>query len=760
MKALQNMQVRKRDGSLQPMDSTRIERNVARAMEGVKGVNLSDVLMNLEVQFYDGITTTEIDSACVKAAEGLISVDTPNYDLVAGRLHMNVIRKEALGDYTPIPTYELVKRNIALGLYHPCLLEVYSEEDFNWMDSIIDHTRDENLRYGATVQWREKYLIQNRVTRKVVETPQYAYMLMAAMAYHKYSAKERRKHIKEFYDVCTSLNLPTPIMSGLRSTRLQFSSCTVIEAGDSLDSIGATTQAIMNYVADKAGIGIGGGAIRSEGDPIRAGDAVHTGVVPFFRLWQSAIKSCSQGGVRGGAGNIFSVVWHKQCYDDILVLRNNRGSEDSRVRRVDYGIMWNRYLLRRCLNKENISLFSPADKITPGLYEAYFKEDQSEFIRLYEKYEQDPNVPKTVVSGEDLLNRFLSERAETGRIYSMMVDEVNTHTTFKAPIRQSNLCMEITLPTEPVQSNGDGLISLCILMGYDLGAITGSSKADFDRVLSRLSKVAVRFLNALIDIQSYMMPQAERATMLYRSLGIGVVNLAYFLAKRKLKYGEPDALKTVHRLFEAISWHTWNASMELAKEFGPCPGFGNTHMADGRLVVDSYCKAVDELVDVELEQDWATLRENIVKYGTRNAAAISLMPAETSATVANAANGAERIRALIVEKGAKDGYFKQVMPEIDKLADFYELAWECDNESYLKTMAVIQKFTDQAISVNTYYDPNNYPNGRVPMKMIRRDWLLSVKWGIKNVYYHNTNDHSNDVASINEDDCADGGCKL
>lgn len=758
---MSNMNVVKRSGVREPLDFTKIENNVLRAMEGVSGVNLSDVLMNLKLQFYDGITSKQIDATTIKAAEGLITVERPNYDLVAGRLHMNVIRKEALGQWTPMPILELVKRNVALGLYHPDLLTVYSEEEYKWMDSIIDHDRDYDYRYGATVQWREKYLIQNRANKTIAETPQYAYMLMAAMAYSRHSKDDRRKHIREFYEVCEHLNLPTPIMAGLRSTRMQYSSCTTIECEDTLPSIGAAAQAMMAYVADKAGIGGGVGSIRAEGDPIRTGDAVHTGVTPFYRLFQAAIKSCSQGGVRGGAGTLFAPIWHKQMYDTILVLRNNRGTEDNRVRRVDYGIQWNRYLLRRCMNNEQIPLFSPAEKVTPGLYQAFFKRDQSEFVELYEKYEKDPSVSKTWVNGGDLLNRFLMERAETGRIYSMMVDEVNEHTTFDVPIRQSNLCMEITLPTEPVQQDpNEGLISLCILMGYDLAAIKGSTKQDFDKVLGRLSRVAVRFLNALIDIQEYLRPEAKRATMLYRSLGIGVINFAQFLAKRKTRYGEPEALKLTHQLFEAMAWHTWNASVELAAEQGACPGFQNTRMAKGELIIDTYNRSIDEFANFEYQYDWEDLRERVLKYGTRNAAALALMPAETSSVVSNGVNGIERVRELITIKGAKDGVFTQAMPELDKLAKYYDLAWECDNESYLKTVAVMQKFVDQAISTNFYYDPVRFPGGMVPMKQIRRDWLLSVKWGIKNTYYHNTFDHSNEQSSIEDDGCGDGGCKL
>ncbi|MFA0028401.1 class 1a ribonucleoside-diphosphate reductase subunit alpha [Vibrio breoganii] len=758
----QKLTVTKRHGRKEAIDLEKIHRVITWAAEGLDNVSVSQVELKSQIQFYDGITTSDIHETIIKAAADLISEDTPDYQFLAARLSVFHLRKKAYGQYEPPTLFDQVSKMVDAGKYDKHLLEDYSREEFELMDSFIDHRRDLNFSYAAVKQLEGKYFVQNRVTKEIYESAQFLYMLVSACLFSKYPRETRLDYIRRFYDAVSmfKISLPTPIMSGVRTPTRQFSSCVLIECGDSLDSINATASSIVRYVSQRAGIGINAGRIRALGSEIRNGEAFHTGCIPFYKYFQTAVKCCSQGGVRGGAATVFYPLWHGEV-QNLMVLKNNRGVEENRVRHMDYGVQLNKLMYQRLIEGGNITLFSPSD--VPGLYDAFF-EDQDEFERLYTQYEGDPSIKQEQVKAIELFSILMQERASTGRIYIQNVDHCNTHSPFDskvAPVRQSNLCLEIALPTKPLSNVDDetGEIALCTLSAFNLGAIN-----ELDD-LAELSELVVRALDALLDYQDYPLPAARVSTMNRRTLGVGVINYAYYLAKNGAKYSDGSGNALTHRTFEAIQYHLLKASVGLAKEQGACPSFHETTYAQGILPIDTYKRTLDKTCEEPLHYDWETLRKEIKQYGLRNSTLTALMPSETSSQISNATNGIEPPRGYVSVKASKDGILKQVVPEFAQYKDNYELLWDIpNNDGYLNLVGIMQKFVDQSISANTNYDPNKYESGKVPMKLLLRDLLNAYKMGVKTLYYHNTRDGAKDdqkdVVVEQEDDCAGGGCKI
>jgi ribonucleoside-diphosphate reductase alpha chain len=745
-----SIMVRKRNGVLEPLDLEKMHKVVFWATRGIENVSASEVEIRSQIQFYDGIKTSDVQETLIKSAADLISEDTPNYQYVAGRLINYHLRKEVYKSYSPSSLLELVNKNVAKGFYDAQILEAYSEAEWFELDSYIKHERDENFAYVAMEQWRGKYLIQNRVTGEIFETPQMAYMLIAATLFQSYDKAVRLSWIKKYYDHASlgNISLPTPVMSGVRTPQRQFSSCVLIEAGDSLDSINATTGSIVKYVSQKAGMGIGAGRIRAIGSPIRKGAAYHTGVVPFLKLFQSATKSCSQGGVRSGSATVYYPIWHLEI-EDLIVLKNNKGTEENRVRQMDYGVQFNKLMYERLISGGDITCFSPHD--VPEVYDAFFS-NQDRFRELYEAAEADPAIRKKSIKAVDLFTKFMQERKDTGRIYLQNVDHANTHSPFKeeiAPIKMSNLCAEIDLPTVPLNDLNDeeGRIALCTLSAINWGNIEKPS--DFQE----LCELAVRGLDALLSYQNYPVRAAELSTQEYRPLGIGIINFAYFLAKNGVSYSDPKALALVDEYAEAWSYYLIKASADLAVEQGPCTKWENLKYADGRLPIDTRKMEVDELVPHVERMDWDGLRSQILKSGIRNATLMALMPAETSAQISNATNGIEAPRSYVSIKQSKHGVLKQVVPEFERLKENYELLWDQKSpEGYLKICSVLQKYIDQGISINTSYNPTYYPDEKIPMSEMIQHLLLAYKYGNKQLYYFNTFDGQGeiDVAAMNK----------
>ena len=759
MNAATNIKVTKRDGRLENIDLDKIHRVVTWAAEGLQNVSVSQVELKSHIQFYNGIRTDDIHETIIKAAADLISQDTPDYQYLAARLAIFHLRKIAYGEFEPPHLYDHVKKLTEAGKYDRHIIADYSREEFDELNAYIDHSRDMTFSYAAVKQLEGKYLVQNRVTRQIYETPQFLYILVAMCLFSKYPKETRLDYVKRFYDAVSTfkVSLPTPIMSGVRTPTRQFSSCVLIECDDSLDSINATTSAIVKYVSQRAGIGINAGRIRGLGSEIRGGEAQHTGCIPFFKMFQAAVKSCSQGGVRGGAATLFYPLWHIEA-ESLLVLKNNRGVEDNRIRQLDYGVQINRLLYTRLIKGGNITLFSPNE--VPGLYDAFFA-DQDEFERLYTQYEQDPNIRKRTLPATELFSTLMQERAGTGRIYIQNVDHCNTHSPFDprvAPVHQSNLCMEIALPTKPLDNINDpnGEIALCTLSAFNLGALNNLDE------LEELADLTVRALDALLDYQDYPVAAARTATMNRRTLGIGVINYAYYLAKNGVRYSDDSALGLTHRTFEAMQYYLLKASVNLAKEYSACPLFNQTVYSQGKLPIDTYKKDLDAVCNEPLHYDWESLRADIVKYGLRNSTLTALMPSETSSQIANATNGIEPPRGLVTVKASKDGILKQVVPEFETLKDAYETLWQLPgNEGYLKLVGVMQKFVDQSISANTAYDPNKFEGSKVSMKQMLKDLLTAYKYGVKTLYYHNTRDGADDTQTdIQDDGCAGGACKI
>ncbi|KLV09041.1 ribonucleotide-diphosphate reductase subunit alpha [Photobacterium aquae] len=753
----QQLTVTKRDGRNENIDLEKIHRVITWAAEGLENVSVSQVELKSHIQFYDGIKTEDIHETIIKAAADLISEESPDYQYLAARLAIFHLRKKAYGQFEPPKLYDHVTNLVEKGKYDQHLLEDYSKEEFDVMDQFIDHWRDMNFSYAAVKQLEGKYLVQNRVSGEIFESAQFLYVMIAACLFSKYPRETRLDYIKRFYDAVSQfkISLPTPIMSGVRTPTRQFSSCVLIECDDSLDSINATASSIVRYVSQRAGIGINAGRIRALGSEIRGGEAFHTGCIPFYKYFQTAVKCCSQGGVRGGAATLFYPIWHGEV-ESLLVLKNNRGVEENRVRHMDYGVQINKLMYTRLIKGENISLFSPSD--VPGLYDAFFA-DQAEFERLYVKYEQDESIKRKTIKAIDLFSLLMQERASTGRIYIQNVDHCNTHSPFDpsvAPIRQSNLCLEIALPTKPLNNVEDenGEIALCTLSAFNLGAIDSLDD------LEELAELTVRALDALLDYQDYPLPAAYRSTMNRRTLGVGVINFAYYLAKHGVRYSDGSANNLTHEAFEAIQYYLLKASVGLAKEQGACPAFNETTYAQGILPIDTYKKDIDNICSAELRYDWEALREEIKTHGLRNSTLSALMPSETSSQISNATNGIEPPRGYVSVKASKDGILKQVVPEYSKYKNNYELLWNIgSNDGYLQLVGIMQKFIDQAISANTNYDPSSQPGGKVPMKLLLKDLLTAYKLGVKTLYYHNTRDGASDAqGDVGADDCT--SCKI
>jgi ribonucleoside-diphosphate reductase alpha chain len=749
--------VTKRNGKKEAIDLEKIHRVIAWAAEGLEHVSVSQVELKSHIQFYDGIKTEDIHETIIKSAADLISEESPDYQYLSARLAVFHLRKKAYGQFEPPALYTHIVNLVETGKYDAHLLTDYNQADFEKMEAFLDHKRDLNFSYAAIKQLEGKYLVQNRVNGEIYESAQFLYLLVAACLFSKYPEETRLTYVENFYHAISlfKISLPTPIMAGVRTPTRQFSSCVLIECGDSLDSINATSSAIVKYVSQRAGIGVNAGRIRALGSTIRNGEAFHTGCIPFYKLFQTAVKSCSQGGVRGGAATLFYPLWHLEV-ESLLVLKNNRGVED-RVRHLDYGVQFNKVMYQRLIKGGSITLFSPSD--VPGLYDAFF-EDQDKFEALYIQYENDDSIRKKRIKAIELFTLFAQERASTGRIYLQNVDHCNTHSPFeptKAAIRQSNLCLEIALPTKPMNDihDADGEIALCTLSAFNLGAIDSLDE------LEGLADLAVRALDCLLDYQDYPIAAAESASMARRTLGIGVINYAYYLAKNGLYYSNGSANNLTHRTFEAIQYYLLKATNELAKEQGACPKFDETRLSQGILPIDTYKKSVDSITDEPLHHDWESLRKSIQKYGVRNSTVSALMPSETSSQISNATNGIEPPRGLISIKASKDGVLKQVVPEYEKLKNNYELLWNIpDNQGYLELIGIMQKFVDQTISANTNYDPSKFEGGKVPVKQILKDILTAYKFGVKTIYYHNTRDGASDDIEVEDDDCAGGACKI
>lgn len=737
--------VKKRSGASEPLDLEKLHKVVFYACENITGVSPSEVEIKSHIQFTNGITTEAIQETLIKAAADLITEETPNYQWVAGRLINYHLRKQVYGQFQPPHLQEIAEKNVKKGYYDPQFFELYTAEEIDQLNSHINHKRDENISYVGMEQFRGKYLVQNRVTGEIFETPQIAYMMIAATLFSKYPQETRMRYVKDFYDAISTfdISLPTPIMAGVRTPQRQFSSCVLIETGDSLDSINATSSAIVKYVSQKAGIGVGAGSIRAVGSPVRNGDTSHTGVVPFYKLFQASVKSCSQGGVRGGAATLYYPIWHYEV-EDLLVLKNNKGTEDNRVRHLDYGVQFNKLMYERLLTGGDISLFSPND--VPGLYDAFFN-DQDKFKELYETAERNTRLRKKSVPAIELFSSFMEERKSTGRIYLMNVDHANTHGAFiehMAPIKQSNLCCEINLPTKPLNSivDDEGEISLCTLSAINWGNI--KKPEDF----AKPCDLAVRALDELLDYQNYPVLAAELSTMNRRPLGVGIINFAYWLAKQDKNYQDIDAegLAIVDEYAEAWSYYLIKASNDLAQEKGAIDKNSETKYAYGITPNMTYKRDLDELVPHVERMPWAELRENLKVHGIRNSTLMALMPAETSAQISNSTNGIEPPRAFVSVKQSKHGVLKQVVPGYPRLKNKYDLLWDQRSpEGYLKIMAVLQKYIDQGISVNTSYNPEFFEDEKIPMSVMLQHLLMFYKYGGKQLYYFNTYDGQGEI---------------
>ena len=729
----------KRNGSVESLNLEKIHKMVEMACDGVAGVSESAIEMNANLQIFDGIKTDDIQEILIKSANDLISLDTPNYQFVAARLLLFSLRKavyNAHPDSHP-HLYSHIKDCIGHGLYDPALLDSYSEEEWDEINSMVDYDRDYMFTYAGLRQVVDKYLVQDRSSNEVYETPQQMYVMIAATLFQRYPQESRLTYVKKYYDAISrhKINIPTPIMGGVRTPLRQFASCVLVDIDDTLDSIFSSDMAIGYYVAQRAGIGINAGRIRGINSKIRGGEVQHTGVVPFLKKFESTVRCCTQNGIRGGSATVHFPIWHQEI-EDILVLKNNKGTEDNRVRKLDYSIQLSELFYKRFISSGNITLFSPHD--TPGLYDAF---GTDKFDDLYIRYESDDSIPKTVVPAQDLILAMLKERAETGRIYLMNIDHCNTHSSFKDKVNMSNLCQEITLPTDPIQSlQGQGEIALCILSAINVGKITKTSE------LENLCDLAVRGLEELIDYQEYPVKAAEDSTIARRSLGIGYIGLAHYLAKQGVKYNDQGAYDLVHELTESFQYYLLKASNQLSKERGPCGNFSVTKYHDGILPIDTYKKDVDNITSVAYQHDWNSLRDDIQKFGLRHSTLSAQMPSESSSVVSNATNGIEPPRDYLSVKKSKKGPLKQIVPQYNTLKNNYTLLWDMpSNEGYIKVVAVMQKFFDQAISGNWSYNPENYPNNEIPMSVFSMDLLNTYKYGWKTSYYQNTYDNKKDT---------------
>ena len=735
----------KRDGTREHLNIDKIHFVVEEACKGLAGVSSSQIEMNANLQFYDGMTTHQIQEILVRSANDLISLDTPNYQYAAARLLSYALYKQVFGQFEPMSLYQIIKNNIARKVYDPEILEKYTQEEIEKLDSYIHHKRDENFTYAGLRQVVDKYLCQDRSSGEIFETPQHMYMLIAATLFANYPKEERMYYVRKYYDATSlfRINIPTPVMAGVRTPVRQFASCVLVDSADTLDSIFASDMAIGRYTAQRAGIGINAGRIRGVNSKIRGGEVAHTGIIPFLKKFESTVRCCTQNGVRGGSATTHFPFWHQEI-EDILVLKNNKGTEDNRVRKLDYSIQLNLTMYQRLLAGGDITLFSPHD--VPGLYEAYFGEP-AKFQELYEKYERATSIKKKTVPAMELFSALIKERAETGRIYIMNVDHCNTHSSFKDTVYMSNLCQEITLPTKPLDhiDDKDGEIALCILSAINVGTIKDLND------LEELCELAVRALEEIIDYQRYPIHAAEISTKARRSLGVGYIGLAHYLAKNRVQYSDPQAWKLVHDLSEAFQYYLLKASNKLAQERGACEYFSRTKYADGILPIDTYKKDFDAIVANELNYDWESLRNSIKEHGLRHSTLSAQMPSESSSVVSNATNGIEPPRGYLSVKKSKKGPLKQIVPQYQTLKNHYTLLWDMpSNEGYINVVAAMQKFFDQAISGNWSYNPTHFENNEVPMSVMMQDLLTTYKLGWKTSYYQNTYDYKTDPSELEE----------
>ena len=731
------IKVIKSDGSKVSIDLDKIHKMVEKSCRNITGVSESLVEMNSGLQFYDGITTQEIQKILVKSASDLISLESPNYQFVAARLLLFAVQKQVFNTkwkdseiYPPLK--DIVERNVEKGLYTEDLLNDYTDKEYEKLNSYLRHSRDYEFTYAGLQQVVDKYLIQDRSTGTLFETPQFMYMLIAMTLFRNYDKDKRLSYIQKYYNATSTfkINIPTPIMAGVRTPLKQFASCVLVDSDDTLDSLFASDMAIGRYVAQRAGIGINAGRVRGLGAKIRGGEVQHTGVIPFLKKFESTVRCCTQNGVRGGSATVHFPIWHQEI-EDIIVLKNNKGTEDNRVRKLDYSIQLSELFYKRFLNNEEITLFSPHD--VPGLYEAFGTDT---FDEMYEKYENAYSIPKKKISARELITDLLKERAETGRIYIMNIDHSNTHSSFLDKVNMSNLCQEITLPTDPIQHIDDhsGEIALCILSAVNVGVVK-------DEELEEICDLAVRGLEELIDYQEYPVSAAEMSTRARRSLGIGYIGLAHYLAKNRVKYSDQNAWNLVHELTEKFQYYLLKSSNELAKEKGACDYFDRTKYSKGILPIDTYKKDVDDIVKPKYTMDWEKLRAEIMTNGLRHSTLTAQMPSESSSVSSNATNGIEPPRDYLSVKKSKKGTLKQIVPQYSHLKSAYTLLWDMpDNTGYINIVAVIQKFFDQGISGNWSYNPENYDNNEVPVSVMAKDLLNTYKYGWKTSYYQNTMD--------------------
>ena len=739
--------VKKRNGrGTEELDLNKIHVMVEEACVGLSGVSVSQVEMQSELSFYDGITTADIQETLIRSASDLISLENPNYQFVAARLLLFALRKSLNGRMWETCSFkEQIAYGVSEGVYDKAIFDYYTDEELSILDSYIDHDRDLKFTYAGLRQVYDKYLCQDRSTGRVYETPQFMYMLIAATVFHAYPEKTRISFVKKYYDAISRhlINIPTPIMAGVRTPIRQYASCVLVESDDSLDSIFASDMAIGYYTSQRAGIGINAGRIRALGSRIRDGEVQHTGIIPFLKKFEATVRCCTQNGVRGGSATVHFPIWHREI-EDILVLKNNKGTEDNRVRKLDYSIQISKIFYERFITAGEISLFSPHD--VPGLYDAFGTE---KFDNLYAQYESDESIPRKTISAQDLFLALVKERAETGRIYVMNIDHCNTHSSFDVPVRMSNLCQEITLPTEPLNhiDDEDGEIALCILSAINVGRLRHLSD------LENLCDLSVRALDELIDYQGYPVKAAERTTKARRSLGVGFIGLAHYLAKNGEHYDDRASLQLIHDLTESFQYYLLKSSCQLAQEKGACDDFVDTKYYKGLLPIDHYKREVDDLVKPVYNHDWSELREQIKEHGLRNSTLSAQMPSESSSVVCNATNGVEPPRDYLSIKKSKKGTLKQIVPSYVTLKNNYTLLWDMkDMSGYLNIMAVIQKFFDQSISTNTSYNPQHYENSEVPASVLIGDLLKSYSLGIKTLYYQNTYDGKGDEEIVESKD--------
>jgi len=741
-----NTMIVKRSGEQEQLNIEKIHKVVEHACEGLAGVSSSLIEMNANIQFYNGMSSKEIQEILVRSANDLISLEHPNYQYAAARLLSYGTNKEVFGGYVCCSLQELIDLNIERGVYDPDILNLYTPEEIERLDSYINHKRDENFTYAGLRQVVDKYLCQDRSNGQLFETPQFMYMMIAATLFAQYPKETRMHYVRRYYDATSlfRINIPTPVMAGVRTPVRQFASCVLVDSDDTLDSIFASDMSIGRYTAQRAGIGINAGRIRGVNSKIRGGEVAHTGIIPFLKKFESTVRCCTQNGVRGGSATTHFPFWHQEI-EDILVLKNNKGTEDNRVRKLDYSIQLNKTMYERLLSGGEITLFSPHD--VPGLYESYFG-DPDAFKEMYEMYERKTSIKKKKIDAMELFSALIKERAETGRIYIMNVDHSNTHSSFKDPVYMSNLCQEITLPTKPLQHIDDenGEIALCILSAINVGVIK-----ELDD-LEELCDLAVRALEEIIDYQRYPIKAAEVSTKARRSLGVGYIGLAHYLAKNHVSYEEDRAWKLVHDLSEAFQYYLLKASNKLAQERGACEYFDRTKYSDGVMPIDTYKADVDTIVENKLNYDWDTLRTDIQQHGLRHSTLSAQMPSESSSVVSNATNGIEPPRGYLSVKKSKKGPLKQIVPQYQSLKSYYTLLWEMSgNQGYINVVAVMQKFFDQAISGNWSYNPTQYENNEVPMSVMIQDLLQTYKLGWKTSYYQNTYDYKTDPSEIEEE---------